>query len=126
VFGYHLMAGVFRSSGRRANPIGVVSVVTGLAAALAGAVLWIYKIEPNSQILGQYSAGVAHGGQLATQLAALAAVLGLMAILASIMTSSSGEGGGGYFIGLILGLVGLSYPLYTWLDNLSLRPGFLD
>ena len=51
-----------------------------------------------------------------------------MAVLASIMTSSGGEGGGGYFIGLILGLVGLSYPLLTWLDILSgpLRRGFLD
>jgi hypothetical protein len=51
-----------------------------------------------------------------------------MAVLSSIMTSSSGEGGGGYFIGLILGLVGLSYPLLTWLNILSgpLQPGFLE
>ena len=119
---------VFGSSGRHANPMGIVSIVTGLAGALASAVLWIYRIEPNSQILGQYSSQVAHGGQLAEQLAALAAVLGLMAVLSSIMTSSSGEGGGGYFIGLILGLVGLSYPLLTWLDILSgpLRPGVLE
>ncbi|MBA3738444.1 MAG: hypothetical protein H0W97_07730 [Actinobacteria bacterium] len=34
----------------------------------------------------------------------------------------------GYFIGLILGLVGLSYPLLTWLNILSglLQPGFLE
>ena len=119
---------VFGSSGRHANPMGIVSIVTGLAGALASAVLWIYRIEPDSQILGKYSSQVAYGGQLAEQLAALAAVLGLMAVLSSIMTSSSGEGGGGYFIGLILGLVGLSYPLLTWLDILSgpLRPGVLE
>jgi hypothetical protein len=107
--------------------MGVVSIVTGLAGALASAILWIYRIQPNSQILGKYASEVAHGGPLAEQLAALAAVLGLMAVLSSIMTSSSGEGGGGYFIGLIFGLVALSYPLLTWLNIISgpLQPGFL-
>ena len=124
MLGYGLMAGVFRSSGRRSNPMGVVSVLAGAAAALASAVLWIYRIEPGSRILGQYSAEVAAGGQLAEQLTALAAVLGLMAVLGSILTSSSGEGGGSYFIGLVLGLGGLSYPVLTWLDVISgpLRP----
>lgn len=121
------MAGVFGSSGKRSNPLGVVSVVSGLAAALASAVLWIYRVQPGSQILGRYSSEVAAGGQLAEQLVALAAVLGLMAVLASIMTSSSGEGGGSYFMGLVLGLAGLSYPLLTWLDIMSgpLRPHIL-
>lgn len=107
--------------------MGFVAVVSGLAAALASAVLWIYRVEPGSRILGQFSAEVAAGGQLAEQLTALAAVLGLMAVLGSIMTSSSGEGGGSYFIGLVLGLVGLSYPLLTWLNIISgpLRPHFL-
>jgi hypothetical protein len=107
--------------------LGVVSVVAGIASALASAVLWIYRVEPGSRILGQYSAEVAAGGQLAEQLIALAAVLGLMAVLASIMTSSSGEGGGSYFMGLVFGLAGLSYPLLTWLDIISgpLRPDIL-
>jgi hypothetical protein len=122
------MTGVFGRSGKQSDPIGLVSIVTGLAAALASAVLWIYRFAPDSRILGKYSAQVAGGGQLADQLAALAAVLGLMAILASVMTSSKGEGGGSYFIGLVLGLVGLSYPLLTWLNIVSgpLRPGFLE
>jgi hypothetical protein len=122
------MAGVFGSSGRRSDPLGVMAVVTGLAASLASGVLWIYQVAPQSQLLGEYSAEVASGGQLADQLTALAAVLGLMAVLGSIMTSSSGEGGGGYFVGLILGLIGLSYPLLTWLDVISkpLRPGFIE
>jgi hypothetical protein len=121
------MTGVFGSSGKRSNPMGAVSIVTGLAGALAGAILWIYRIQPDSQILGKYASQVAHGGPLAGQLAALAAVLGLMAVLSSIMTSSAGEGGGAYFIGLILGLVALSYPLLTWLNIVSgpLKPGFL-
>ncbi|HEV2952278.1 MAG TPA: hypothetical protein VGZ51_09245 [Actinomycetota bacterium] len=112
----------------RSDPIALVSIVAGVAAALASAVLWIYRFAPESRILGKYSADVAGGGPLADQLAALAAVLGLMAILASIMTSTKGQGGGGSFIGLVLGIVGLSYPLLTWLNIVSgpLRPTFLD
>jgi hypothetical protein len=122
------MAGVFGSSGRHANPMGVVSIVSGLAGALTSAILWIYRVHPESQILGKYSADVAHGGQLGEQLVVLAAVLGLMAVLSSIMTSSAGQGGGGYFIGLVLGLFALSYPLLTWLNILSgpLSPSFLE
>lgn len=127
MLGYRLMAGVFRSSGRRTNPLGAISIVTGLVSALASAVLWIYRVQPDSRILGQYSAEVAAGGQLADQLVALAAILGVMAVLSSIMTSSSGEGGGSYFMGLVLGLVGLSYPLLDWLNVMSepLRPSIL-
>jgi hypothetical protein len=127
MLGWRLMAGVFKSSGKRSNPLGVVSIVSGLIAALTSAVLWIYHVAPGSQIMGSYSAEIAAGGQLAEQLTALAAVLGLMAVLASVATSSSGEGGGSYFMGLVLGLAGLSYPLLTWLDIVSgpLRPDIL-
>jgi hypothetical protein len=118
---------LFGSSGRHANPIGVVSIVTGLGGSLASAVLWIYQIEPGSRIMGKYSAELAAGGMLSEQLASLAAVLGLMAIITSMMASSGWEGGGGYFIGLVLGIVALSYPVLTWLNLVSgpLQPGFL-
>jgi hypothetical protein len=116
------MAGLFGR--QRSNPLGVVSIVTGVGGALTSAVLWIYEVHPSSQILGQYSGELASGAALHEQLTALAAVLGLMAILSSIMTSSSGEGGGGYFLGLVFGLAALSYPLLTWLNVISgpLRP----
>lgn len=117
------MSKVFGSSGRRSNPVGVLSILTGLAGAGASALLWIYRVHPSSQILGSYSESLAAGGQLAEQLAALAAVMGFMAIISSIMSSSSGDGGS-YFIGFVLGLVGLSYPVMTWLDIVQgpLRP----
>ena len=45
-----------------------------------------------------------------------------------MMSSSGGEGGGGYFIGLVLGLFALSYPVLTWLNIVSgpLKPSFLN
>ena len=46
------MAGVFGSSGRRSNPLGVLAVITGLGAALASFVLWIYQVAPDSQLPG--------------------------------------------------------------------------
>ena len=121
------MSKVFGSSGRRTNPMGVLSILTGLAGAGASAVLWIYRVHPSSQILGSYSADLAGGGQFAEQLAALAAVLGLMAIISSVMSSSGGSGGS-YFVGFVLGLVGLSYPVMTWLDMVKgpLQPSFLN
>jgi len=122
------MGKVFGSSGKRSNPIGLISFVTGIAGALATAVLWIYQIEPSSRIMGSYSSELAAGGMLSSQLTALAAVLGVMAVLSSMMSSSGGEGGGGYFVGLVLGLFALSYPVLTWLDIVSgpLKPGFLN
>jgi hypothetical protein len=121
------MAKLFGSSGSHANPIGVVSVVTGVAGGLASAILWIYRLNPESTILGKYSTQVAHGGVLAGQLSTLAVLLGLMAIIGAIVATTGGQGAGGYFIGFVLGLFALSYPVLTWLNVVSgnFEPGFL-
>ena len=119
---------IFGSSGRRSNPLGVIGIITGLAGALGSGVLWVYRLNPDSTILGKYSADFAHGGALAGQVAMLAAILGVMALLGSIMSSTGGEGAGGYFIGLVLGLVALSYPVLTWLNVVgrSIQPTVLE
>jgi hypothetical protein len=123
-----MTAKVFGSSGSRSNPIGVISILTGVGGALASGVLWVYHLNPDSTILGKYSVELAHGGMLAEQLATLAAVLGLMAVIGSMMSSTGGDGAGGYFIGLVLGLVALSYPVLTWLNVVSgsIRPTILE
>jgi hypothetical protein len=119
---------LFGSSGRRSNPIGVISIITGLAGALASGVLWVYRLNPDSTILGKYSAQLSAGGVLVDQIAMLAAILGVMAVIGSVMSSTGGEGAGGYFIGLVLGLVALSYPVLTWLNVVgrSIQPGVLE
>jgi hypothetical protein len=121
------MSKVFGSSGNRSNPTGVVGILAGLGGAACSAILWIYRINPESRLMGSYSSDIASAGTLARQLAVLAAVLGLMAILAAI-TASSGGSGGSYLVGLVLGLVALSYPLLTWLNIVSgpLKPNILN
>jgi hypothetical protein len=129
MYGYILMSSkIFGSSGRRSNPIGVISIFTGLIGALASGVLWVYRLNPDSTILGKYAAQLGPGGALTGQIAMLAAILGVMAIIGSVVSSTGGEGAGGYFIGLVLGLVALSYPVLSWLNVISgsVRPGFLD
>jgi hypothetical protein len=123
-----MTAKVFGSSGSRSNPIGVISILTGIGGALTSGVLWVYHLNPDSTILGKYSVELAHGGMLAEQLATLAAVLGLMAVIGSMMSSTGGDGAGGYFIGLVLGLVALSYPVLSWLNvvSSSFRPTILQ
>ena len=119
---------IFSSSGRHSNPIGVIAIITGLGGALGSGVLWVYRLNPDSTILGKYSAEISLGGALADQVALLAAILGLMAIIGSVMSTTGGEGAGGYFIGLVLGLVALSYPVLTWLNVVgrSIQPGVLE
>jgi hypothetical protein len=119
---------IFSSSGRHSNPLGVIAIITGLAGALGSGVLWVYRLNPDSTILGKYSAEISLGGALADQIALLAAILGVMAIIGSIMSTTGGEGAGGYFIGLVLGLVALSYPVLTWLNVVgrAIQPGVLE
>jgi hypothetical protein len=112
------MSKVFGSSGKRSNPAGVIAIFVGTAGAAGSAVLWIYRLHPESTLLGSYSTDLASGGTLSRQLVILAAVLGVMAILASIAASTGGSGGS-YFVGLVLGLVALSYPVLTWLNIVS-------
>ena len=80
--------------------MGVVSIVTGLAGALASAILWIYRIP--EAVLGKYASEVAHGGPLADSSGPGRGprpdggpVLDHDLVL--------GRGRGGYFIGLISG-----------------------
>ena len=119
---------LFGGSGRRANPVAIVSVLAGVAGAVLTAVLWIHRLDPDSRFLGRFSAELAGGGVLSDQLAALAAVLGLVAVITSLMSSIGGEGGGRYLLGLVLGLAALTFPVVNGLDVFSgpLTPSVLD
>jgi hypothetical protein len=118
------MSGIFSSSGHHGDPLGVVAAVVGIGGAACSALLWVYQINPDSTILGKYSAQMASGGRLSSQLVLLAAVFGVMAVISGILSSLGGRAGGAVILALVLGVVALSYPVLSWLNVVSgpLRP----
>jgi hypothetical protein len=109
------MGKVFGSSGRSTNTFGAVGVITGLIGAVFSVVLWIHFYQPDTTILGTYSAQI-QSGQLGEQMGTLAAVFGLMAILSGIGGGLGGKGNATTVTSLLLGIVGVSYPLLTALN----------
>ena len=122
------MSGIFSSSGRHGDPLGVVAAVVGIGGAASSALLWVYQINPDSTILGKYSAQMASGGRLSSQLVLLAAVLGVMAVISGILSSLGGRAGGAVILALVLGVVALSYPVLSWLNVVTgpLRPSLFQ
>jgi hypothetical protein len=118
----------FGGSRRRANLVGIVSLFAGAAGAALAAVLWIHRLDPDSRILGRLSVELTAGGVLSDQLAGLTAVLGLVAVITSLMSSIGGEGGGRYLVGLVLGLAALTFPVANGLNVFTgpLTPSVLD
>lgn len=102
---------MFGSSGKTSNPLGVVGAVVGAIGAGFSILLWLYQFNPDSTILGAYSAQMVHGGQLAGQLGTLAIVFGGLAVVLGIIGGLGGRGAGSTVLSIILGIVALSYPV---------------
>jgi len=103
------MAGMFGSSGKTSNPLGVVGAVVGAIGAGFSILLWLYHFNPDATILG--SAQMIHGGQLADQLGTLAIVFGAIAVVLGIVGGLGGRGAASTILSIILGIVALSYPV---------------
>jgi len=80
---------MFGSSGKTSNPLGVVGAVVGAIGAGFSILLWLYHFNPDSTILGSYSAQMIHGGQLADQLGTLAIVFGGIAVVLASSAASA-------------------------------------
>jgi hypothetical protein len=109
------MGKVFGSSGKTSNPLGSIGVIVGLLGAVFSVILWIHYSQPDTTILGTYSAQI-HGGVLGDQMSTLAAVLGAMAVIAGIGGGLGGRGSSSTVASLLLGIVALSFPVLTWLN----------
>jgi hypothetical protein len=108
--------GIFESSGKTSNPLGGTGVLVGLLGAGCSVVLWIYRFQPNSTILGKYAAQMTAGGPLVDQLRLLAGFLGVMAVIAGIVGGMGGRGSATTVGSLLLGIVALTYPVMTYLN----------
>ena len=117
--------GIYESSGRSyTDPIGVVALLTGLAGALLSGALWLVRFQPDTSVLGTYGHQLATGGPLPSQVAILAAVLGMMALLLGLASSAGGRARFSTSLAIVLGLLAISYPLLTALNIITspLRP----
>jgi len=117
--------GIYESSGRSyADPIGGVALVTGFAGATLSVALWLARFQPNTALFGSYGARLTAGGPFASQVAILAAVLGVMALLLGMMSSTGGRARLSTSLAIVLGLLALSYPVLTALNMITgpLRP----
>ncbi len=108
--------GIYGSSGHAANPLGTVGLLTGAIAAAFSVMLWFHYFQPEATILGTYSPQLAPGGALVDQIKLLATLFGLMALLTGIGGGLGGKGGAGTVGPLLLGVIGLSYPVLTALS----------
>jgi hypothetical protein len=117
--------GIYESSGRSyADPIGVVAFLTGFAGAVLSGALWLVHFQPDTEMLGSYGARLADSSQFADQIAVLAAVLGCMAVMLGIVSSTRGRARLGTSLSIVLGLLALSYPVLNALNMVAgpLRP----
>lgn len=109
------MTGIYASSGRHANSPGVMAVASGLAGAACAVVLWLNELDPESSIVADVQSYV-RGGDFTEQLALLAVVFGAIAIFTAIAANVGGVPSTGTVLGLILGVIALSYPILSWLQ----------
>ncbi len=96
--------------------MGAMGILTGLIGTAFSVVLWIHHYQPDTEILGSYSAQIAYGGALADQLRMLAAVFGALGVIAGIGAGLGGRGSSTTVTSLLLGIAALSYPVLTWVN----------
>jgi hypothetical protein len=110
------MAGIYKSSGKHVNPAAGLAIVTGAAGAICSLILWLFAYRPETSFLGQWGREVAAQGLLWEQLKVLAATLGGIGIISAVLASFGGRGRWTTATGVTLGVIGLSYPVLSWLN----------
>jgi hypothetical protein len=102
---------IYGSSGKTANPLGTIGVIVGVIGAVFSALLWIYRFNPDSTLLGSYSIQMGANGTMASQLGTLALVFGLIAVVLGIAGGLGGRSTASTVASILLGIVALSYPV---------------
>jgi hypothetical protein len=106
--------GIYESSGHTRNPLGAVSVFVGLVAALASAVLWAYQFDPGGLLVRSFASKLGPGLASGDALVLFAAIFGALAVISAIAVSMGGSTRGSSVLAIMLGVVGLSYPVLSW------------
>jgi len=113
--------GIYQSSGRAANPLGVVSVSVGAIGAFASVVLWAYQYDPHGAFLRSLTARLGSGLVMGDGLMTTALVCGAASVAMAVAGSLGGRLRGSAIVSIVLGVVALSYPILSKLDIVT-RP----
>ena len=106
--------GIYQSSGRTRNPLGVASVIMGAVGAAASIILWAYQYDPSGPLVRSVASKLGPGLASGDALVLFAAVFGVIAVISAIAVSMGGTGKGTSVVAIVLGVVALSYPILSW------------
>jgi hypothetical protein len=106
--------GIYQSSGRTRNPLGVVSVFVGVVGAVASIVLWAYQFDPGGPLVRSFASKLGPGLASGDALVLFAAVFGGLAVISAIAVSVGGSTRASSVLAVVLGVVALSYPVLSW------------
>src|SRR5262245_15560033 len=108
--------GIYQSSGQARDPLGIVALGVGVVAAASAVVMWAYQANPNGTLVRSVSANLGAGALLGDRLVMVALVSGALAVGLGVIASLGGRARGTAVAALVLGAIGLSYPILTSLD----------
>lgn len=106
--------GIYQSSGRTRNPLGVVSVFVGIVGAAASVILWAYQYDPDGPLVRSIAWRLGPGLASGDALVMFAAVFGALAVISAIAVSVGGSTRASSVLATVLGVVALSYPVLNW------------
>jgi hypothetical protein len=106
--------GIYQSSGRTRNPLGVASVFVGVVGAVASIVLWAYQFDPGGPLVRSFASKLGPGLASGDALVLFAAVFGGLAVISAIAVSVGGSTRASSVLAVVLGVVALSYPVLSW------------
>ena len=111
--------GIFGSSGKTQNPADGMAILAGAVGGVMSLVLWLFAYRPDTGLFGSYGREIAAQGVIHDQLRILAAVFGGIGVVSAIVASFGGRGRWTTATGVVLGVIGLSYPVLTWVADLT-------
>jgi hypothetical protein len=106
--------GIYQSSGRTRNPLGVLSVVVGMLGAGASVILWAYQYDPGGALVRSVASKLGPGFVLGDTLVLFAVIFGTIAVVSAIALSVGGSTRATSVVAIVLGVIALSYPMLQW------------
>jgi hypothetical protein len=113
--------GIYQSSGQARDPLGIVALGVGVVAAGCAVVMWAYQADPSGALVRSVSSHLGSGALVGDRLELIALVGGALAVGLGVIASLGGRARGTAVAALVLGAIGLSYPILSSLDLIS-RP----